>query len=70
MPIQIASETMLSVEEVAERIGKTTRTVQRWCDRGSIFEGARKDGPFGNSKWLVPETAVLAYEAKYGVGRL
>lgn len=70
MAIQIANETMLSTDEVALRIGKTTRTVQRWCDRGGIFKGARKDGPFGNSPWLVPETAVNAYEKKYGVGRL
>lgn len=55
---------LLTVDQVAERVGKDSRTVQRWCVRG-ILEGARKNGPFANSPWVVPETAVLDYEKKY-----
>ncbi|KAA3664103.1 MAG: DNA-binding protein [Chloroflexi bacterium] len=64
---QVAEENWLSVDEVAERLGKHIRTIQRWCDRGDIFEGTRKSGPFNNSQWRIPETAVIEFEQKYGV---
>lgn len=55
---------MLTVKEVAERLKRTTRTIQKYCDRG-VFSGAKKSGPFERSGWLVPESEVEKFEQQY-----
>ena len=48
---------MLTVREVAEKIGAAAISVRIWASRGR-FPGARKEAtPFGDF-WLIPETAL------------
>jgi hypothetical protein len=52
---------MLTVREVAERVGAAAISVRIWASRGR-FPGARKEAtPFGDF-WLIPETALEGFE--------
>ncbi|MCK9327769.1 MAG: helix-turn-helix domain-containing protein [Bacteroidales bacterium] len=57
------TEKRLTVEEIAELVNRTPRTVRRWCaEIGMPFYGdARRDG---NGSWRVPESTVIAYLEK------
>lgn len=55
---------MLTVKDVAERLKRNVRTIQRYCDRG-VFPGAKKSGPFELSGWLIPESEVAKFEQQY-----
>src|SRR4029079_1794035 len=46
----------LSPSEVAARLGTTTRTVQRWIERGTL--PARRVG----GRWRVADDAIVAFE--------
>jgi len=54
------TEKRLTVEEIAELVNRTPRTVRRWCaEIGMPFYGdARRDD---NGSWRVPESKVKAY---------
>ena len=43
----------LSVDEVAERMGVSRRTVARWCAKGQI-PGAYKVGTHRRGIWVIP----------------
>lgn len=60
------NEKMLTSQEVAARLKRSARTIQKYCDRG-IFPGAKKSGPFERSGWLIPESAVKSFEETYPV---
>jgi hypothetical protein len=60
--------TMLSVKEVAERLGAARRSVTLWAGQGK-FPGAEFVTPqVGNGYWLIPERALVGFEKK-GRGR-
>lgn len=54
-------EKMLTVHEVAERLGAGVASVRVWAWRGR-FPGARKESTPIGDYWLIPETAVEAFE--------
>ena len=54
-------EKMILAAEAAKRLHVTTRTVQRWVKKG-YFPGARKKSPTLSGAYLIPESALLAYE--------
>ncbi len=55
------TEKMILAAEAAKRLHVTTRTVQRWVKKG-YFPGARKKSPTLSGAYLIPESALLAYE--------
>lgn len=57
-------EKMLTVKEVAQRLKRDRRTIQRYCERG-IFVGATKSGPYELSGWIIPESEVKKFEQQY-----
>jgi predicted site-specific integrase-resolvase len=52
---------MISVAEVAARLYVHPTTVMRWVRLGH-FPGAYKVGPAKNSPYIIPESAVVAFE--------
>jgi Helix-turn-helix domain len=51
---------MLTVREVADKLGAAVVSVRIWANRGR-FPGARKEStPFGEF-WLIPETALEGF---------
>lgn len=55
-------ERLYSVEEAAERLGITVRTMQNWLARG-VFPGAYKSLPGGvTSPWQIPESDLARVE--------
>ena len=63
---QALGQGMLTVEEVAARLKRTKRAIQKYCDRG-IFPGAKKTGPFENSRWRIPESEVIKFVEQYSI---
>jgi len=59
----MSDERLLSVVEIAEKFDVHTTTVQGWI-RAGHFPGAFKKGPGRTSPFVVPESAVLAFEKK------
>jgi hypothetical protein len=47
----------LSVTQVAQRWGKSTRLIRYWCAKG-VFPGAFRIG----NRWAIPHAAVLLRE--------
>ena len=47
----------LTVDEVAERVGVSRRTVARWCEQGRI-PGAYKVGTHRRGVWVIPAQSV------------
>ena len=45
----------------ARLLGVSPKTVANWCAAGK-FEGARKTGGAGGGKWVIPATAVRAFQ--------
>jgi Helix-turn-helix domain len=45
----------------AHLLGVSPKTVANWCAAGK-FAGARKTGGAGGGKWVVPATAVRAFQ--------
>lgn len=58
---------MLTVKEVAERIGAGASSVRLWAKAGK-FPGAKHKKTEIGSFWLIPETALEGFEVK-GRGR-
>ena len=55
--------TMLTVKEVASRLGQTGQTIRTWLKKGR-FPGARlEETPLG-SYWLIPLAAVEGFTLK------
>lgn len=52
----------MTVEQVARRLGISGQTVRRHCETG-ILKGAYRKAPVTGSPWVIPETAVMLYEA-------
>ena len=66
--VQMAQNGYLTTAEAAERLQTSTRNVTRWIRRGS-FPGAFKINPdVENSPFLIPETAVIAFEERRRAG--
>lgn len=57
------NKVMLTVAVVAERLGVTTRTVQRWVEAGK-FPGSERLSDIPKSHYRIPETAVIEFEEK------
>lgn len=53
-----------SVAQLAIRYQVTEVTVRRWIDDG-LFPGARKKGPYDNSPYVIPLSAVESFEEAY-----
>jgi len=45
----------------ARLLGVSPKTVAHWCKAGK-FAGARKTGGSGGGKWVIPATAVRAFQ--------
>lgn len=56
-------EKMISVAEAAERLLVTTRSIQRWIKLG-YFPNAHKKSPQRTSPFVIPESDIIAYEAR------
>ena len=65
--VKKAETNMLSVSEVAKRLGAAKRSVQMWAQMGR-FKGARQVEWPGGSYWLIPESALEGFELR-GRGR-
>ena len=52
-----------SVAELAERYGVPPMTILRWIG-ADLFPGARKRGPYENSPWVIPMSAVEQFESE------
>lgn len=44
-------------------LGVSPKTVAHWCKAGK-FPGARKTGGSGGGKWIIPATALRAYQRR------
>jgi len=55
---------LLRTKEVAARLGVTSVTITRWINKGH-FPNAYKLGPYRKSPFVIPESDVLDFEAKY-----
>ena len=58
---------MLSVREVADRLGAGASSVRLWVKDGKFKDAEMVTSPLG-SYWLIPETALEGFEIK-GRGR-
>ena len=47
----------LTVAEAAQRLGVSSRTVNRWCARG-LLPGAYKVGTHRRGVWVIPPSAL------------
>lgn len=60
------TERELTAVEIAERLGVSLRTAQRYLSsRPDIFPNARQAGPNYNSPYVTTEADVIAFEKKY-----
>jgi len=50
----------LTVDEAAERLGVTRRTVARWCAKG-LLPGAYKVGTHRRGVWVIPLRALEGF---------
>ena len=55
---------MLTVPEVAERLGVSERTIRHWIGQGH-FPGARRSGPNRRSPFIIPVADIEAFEAQH-----
>lgn len=62
------NEKLLTTTEVAEELGVTAVSVQRWIRQGH-FPGAHKIGPGRNSPYRIPEAALEEFREKQKAGR-
>ena len=53
----MTDEVYYSVQEVAAQRRVTIKTVTRWIQRG-VLPGSRKKGPYENSPYEVPKSAL------------
>jgi excisionase family DNA binding protein len=51
----------LTVDQVAQRLGVTPRSVLRWLDKG-FFPNAYRFAPMAKSPWRIPESDVVVFE--------
>jgi excisionase family DNA binding protein len=58
------AEKMLTVPEVAERLGVSERTIRHWIGQGH-FPGARRSGPNRRSPFIIPVADIEAFEAQH-----
>ena len=59
---------MLTVRDVADRLGAGESSIRIWAAKG-LFPGARREEPpAGSPYWLIPESALDGFN-KRGVGR-
>ncbi|HKV39340.1 MAG TPA: hypothetical protein VJX67_09010 [Blastocatellia bacterium] len=59
---------MMTVAQVAERVGAAERSVRLWASQGKFRGAELVEPPAGVSYWLIPETALKGFE-KRGRGR-
>jgi hypothetical protein len=52
---------MLTVREVAERVGAKDASVRIWANKGR-FPGAKKESSPAGEYWLIPESALVGFE--------
>ena len=51
------NEQFYSVEHVAKELDVSVPTITRWIRQG-LFSGAKKKGPFRNSPYIIPQSAI------------
>ncbi len=54
-------EKMLTVSDVAGRLGESNRTIRNWATSG-LFKGARREDSYRGPVWLIPESALKGFE--------
>ena len=59
---------MLTVREVAERIGAGESSIRIWAAEGRFPGAKRETPPAGSPYWLIPESALTGF-VKRDVGR-
>ena len=59
---------MLTVSDVAARLGAAERSVRLWAKQGKLEGAELIDPPAGVPYWLIPEAALKGFE-KRGRGR-
>lgn len=47
--------------EAAQELGVSQPTISRWLNEGFLV-GARKKGPYKNSPWTIPQSAIDAFK--------
>jgi hypothetical protein len=52
---------MLTVSEVAQRLGESDRTVRNWVNQ-NLFPGAMLEKSPRGPYWMIPETALRSFE--------
>jgi hypothetical protein len=57
-------QNLLTVTQVAERLGADVRSIRNLCSQGNVFPNAKRYGPY----WLIPETDLKGF-VKRGRGR-
>ena len=52
---------MLTVAEVAERLGESNRNIRNWA-AAELFEGAQREETYRGPVWLIPEKALNGFQ--------
>ena len=55
--------TLLTSVQVAQRLGVTRKTINRWIERGE-FPNARRKSPVRKSNYLIPVADVVDFERR------
>jgi len=58
------AEKMLTVREVAERLGAGESSIRIWAAEGRFPGATRESPPAGSPYWLIPEAALDGFEKR------
>lgn len=61
MSVAKGDERMLTVSEVAQRLGESDRTIRNWVSQ-NLFAGAKLKASPRGPYWMIPETALRSFE--------
>ncbi len=56
-----------TVGELAERLGKTEKTIRLWCENGKLKNAYKVRGPKGQEMWMIPMRSIQDPEVLEGV---
>jgi hypothetical protein len=56
-----AKEAMLTVSQVADRLGESARNIRNWA-RSGVFKNASLEESYRGPVWLIPESDLHSFE--------